>query len=55
MPQSSALGLHLFHIYLKDFSYHAESANLSNFADDTMFYAYDKDLFVINIRLEQDS
>ena len=55
MPQSSALGLHLFHIYLKDFSYHAESANLSNFADDTMFYAYDKDLKSVINRLEQDS
>ena len=45
----------LIHIYLNDLFYLAESTNVCNFADDTTFYACDKDLnFLIN-RLEHNS
>ena len=45
----------LIHIYLNDLFYLAESTNVCNFADDTTFYACDKDLnFLIN-RIEHNS
>ena len=54
VPQGFALGLLLFSIYLNDLFYLSECTKVCNFADDTTFYAYDKDLnslinrFVVN-------
>ena len=48
-------GLLLFNIYLNDLFYLAESTNVCNFADDTTFYACDKDLNSVINRLEHDS
>ena len=44
-----------FNIYLNDLLYLAESTNVCNFADDTAFYACDRDLNYLINRLEHDS
>ena len=54
VPQGSVLGPLLFNIYLNDLFYLAESTNVCNFADDTIFYARDKDLNSLINRLEHD-
>ena len=54
MPQESVLGPLLFNIYLNNLFYLAESTNVCNFADDTTFYACDKDLNSLINRLEHD-
>ena len=51
----SVLGPLLFNIYLRDLFYLAESTEVCNFADDTTFFAYDKDLNTLINRLEDDS
>ena len=55
VPQGSVLGPLLFNIYLNDWFYIAESTNVCNFADDTTFYACDKDVNSLFNRLENDS
>ena len=42
-------------IYLNDLFYLSEYTNVCNFADDTTFYAYDKDLRSLINRLEHGS
>ena len=55
VPQGSVLGVLLFSIYLNDLFYIAESTNVCNFADDTTFYACDRDVNSLINRLEHDS
>ena len=53
--QGPTLGPLLFNIYLNDLFYIAESTNVCIFADDTTFYAYDRDVHSLINRLEHDS
>ena len=53
--QDSVLGPLLFNIYLNDLFYLSECTEVSNFADDTTFYACDKDLSSLINRLEHES
>ena len=55
MMQGSVIGPFLFNIYLNDLFYIAETTNVCNFADDTTFYACDKDVNSLINRLEHDS
>ena len=55
VPQGSVIGPLLFNIYLNDLFYIAESTNVCNFADDTTFYACDRDVNSLINRLEHDS
>ena len=43
-PQGSALGPLVFYIFLNDLFYLSECTEVCNFADDTTFYACDKDI-----------
>ena len=52
--QSSILRPVLLNIYLNDLFYFSESKEVCNFADDTTFYAGDKDLNSLIKRLEHD-
>ena len=49
------MGPLLFHIYLNDLFYLAESTEVWNFADDATFFACNKDLKTLISRLEHDS
>ena len=55
VPQGSILGLLLFDIYLNDLFYLIKSTKVCNFADDTTFFACDKDLNYLIKRLEHVS
>ena len=55
VPQGSVLGLLLFNIYLNDLFFLVNYTEVCNFADDTTFFAYNKDLGSLINRLEQDS
>ena len=55
MMQGSVIGPFLFNIYLNNLFYIAETTNVCNFADDTTFYACDKDVNSLINRLKHDS
>ena len=55
VPQLSDLGHLLFNAYLNDLFYLTESTETCNFANDTTFFACDKDLSSLMKRLEHDS
>ena len=55
VPQVSALGPLLLNIYLNDIFLLVESTEVCNFADETTFFACEKDLNSLINRLEHDS
>ena len=55
VPQESVLGPLLLNIYLNDLFLLVESTKVCNFADDTTFFACEKDLNSLINSLEHDS
>ena len=55
VPQGPVLGPLLFNIYLNNSFFLTESTDVCNFADDTTFYACDRNLNDLINRLEHDS
>ena len=54
VPQGSLLGTLLFNIFLNDLNFAGQISSLRLYADDTITYASDRDIFTLEISLNQD-